>query len=88
MESTPKEWATLKAIEAPIENEKESNTEEEVEVIRIAPEDETSPTFVEYLPMKQFDRGSFTISCIINKFTLENAHWNLGVSINLMPLTI
>ncbi|XP_062119225.1 uncharacterized protein LOC133832973 [Humulus lupulus] len=40
------------------------------------------------LPQKLRDTGSFTIPCTIGNFESMNALCDLGVSINLMPLSI
>ena len=40
------------------------------------------------LPLKQKDRGSFKISCIIGTNLFEKALCDLGSSINLLPLSV
>ena len=40
------------------------------------------------MPPKLKDPGSFSISCIIEKFVIDKALCDLGASISLMPLSI
>ena len=40
------------------------------------------------MPQKCKDPGTFTIPCIIGNSKLENAMLDLGVSINVMPMSV
>ncbi|XP_042051760.1 uncharacterized protein LOC121797099 [Salvia splendens] len=40
------------------------------------------------LPAKLKDPGSFTVDCLIGGYKVENALYDLGLSINLMPLSV
>nr|CAC33016.1 hypothetical protein [Antirrhinum hispanicum] len=88
MKSTQVKEAIVKAIEAPVEEEKELNNEEEADVIRIAGQDGNIPYVQEFILPKLSNPGSFIITCIINNITQKDALCYIGASINLMPLTI
>lgn len=40
------------------------------------------------LPLKLKDLGSFSIPCVINKINFDTTFYELGASVNLMPLAI
>ncbi|XP_038889625.1 uncharacterized protein LOC120079491 [Benincasa hispida] len=49
---------------------------------------ECSALFQNNIPMKMKDPRNFTLPCSIGGKEVENAHYDLGASINLMPFSI
>ena len=58
----------------------------EFETIKLS--EECSSIVQNKLPQKLKDLGSFIIPCIISDICFDKVLYDLGVSINLMPLTI
>ncbi|XP_022883717.1 uncharacterized protein LOC111400543 [Olea europaea var. sylvestris] len=59
---------------------------EEYETIKLT--EECSAILQKKLPQKRKDSGSFTILCTIGSSSFEKALYDLGASINLMPLSV
>ncbi|XP_062085924.1 uncharacterized protein LOC133792030 [Humulus lupulus] len=59
---------------------------EEYETVALI--DECSAILQRKLPPKLRDPGSFTIPCTIGSFECKHALYDLGASINLMPLSV
>lgn len=50
--------------------------------------EECSATIQNKMPPKLKDPGSFSIPCVIGKFVIDKALYDLGASVSLMPLSI